>query len=55
MAINHITKVINITNNTVVLYKFVRLAAKALVISHPTLLYYINNNKLYKIIYKIIQ
>jgi hypothetical protein len=54
MAINHIIKVINITNNTVVLYKFVRLAAKALGISHPTLLY-INNNKLYKIIYKIIQ
>jgi group I intron endonuclease len=53
LATGHITTVVNNDNKSVKVYNSISAAAKDLNISPKLLLYYINNNKLYKGLYKI--
>jgi group I intron endonuclease len=53
LATGHITTIVNIKDESIKVYNSVRTAAKAIGVSHPTLLDYINNKKLLKDTYLI--
>jgi group I intron endonuclease len=55
LATGHIITVINKKNNTVKVYNSIRSAAKDMGVSHPTIINYINKDKLLKGIYLIIR
>jgi len=53
LATGHIPTIVNIKDESIKVYNSVRTAAKAIGVSHPTLLDYINNKKLLKDTYLI--
>jgi hypothetical protein len=55
LASGHIITIINKKNNTTKVYNSIRSSAKDIGVSHPTIIYYINKNKLLKGVYLIIR